>query len=49
MLPSGEGGQSLHMYAQQPPERGRLGLAQLRELRSHAMHWAVTLAQLHTL
>ena len=36
------------MHVEHPPEGGRLGVAQLRELRSDVRHRAVVLAQLRT-
>jgi hypothetical protein len=42
-----DGGQALHVRAEQLGEGAGLGLAQLRELRGHVGDRAVVLAQLH--
>ena len=42
----GDGGQPLHVGADQPADHRGLGLAQLRELRRHVRHRAVVLAEL---
>jgi hypothetical protein len=43
-----DGGQPLHMNAEQVCERRRLGLTQLREFRRNMRYRAVMLAQLRT-
>jgi hypothetical protein len=45
---AGDGGQPLHVDAEQVGERCRLGLAQLREFRRNMRYRAVVLAQLCT-
>ena len=45
---AGDGGQPLHMDAEQVGEGGGLGFTQLGELRGHVRDGAVMLAQLRT-